>query len=389
MLGAAGCGLLAFSVRAGDLNFSKVAKLTRFPLLREYSADRILAARERVRFKFIKTDPPMLNPQNKEGVIRRLRTHTAEQLQTACWDTTLLADAGTLIAEQDEDLPLLQPPAIPAGDREESEEDEGEGIVGWWRMRRPGDWDLVQPYDVYKGPVSKNPDPGTTLIRLTGCLTLGYADVVAGAHLRVEEYGRITKKKLAVSADGFVVMQSESLYDPRTSSMVCKRRTSTVFASTRSNSAPVWPAPTDWERLPPDEEPSGSRRHVQRRQAALDVTKWAPKRRLWWRSDDGKMHVIIEIKVTSRPNTGGGGANDLTEQYQADTAGSSAAEPGVIMFSREVRPERWIAIPSIRHEQRVVVPTVYESRSRMMRRLETDAEEALRQVRSAISYPLP
>lgn len=56
--------------------------------------------------------------------------------------------------------------------------------------------------------------------------------------------------------------------------------------------------------------------------------------------------------------------------------------PRVDMCSREVQPERWIAIRATNESpyERVVIPSVYEARSRMMRRLETDAEEALRQV---------
>lgn len=281
VLGAPGPGLLAFSVRAADINFSKVSKLTRFPLLREYSSDKALAARERVRFKFIKTEPAMLNPQNKEGVIKRLRIHTADQLQNSCWDMTLLMPAGALIAVRACNLPTLEAPNIPlTTERGHPPPDED----GWWKMRgnRPGDWELVHPYDVAGGPPSKKPEKGSTRIRLTACLTLGYANVVAGAHLRVEEYGCVGQTELNISADGEVMLASESLIDPQTSSMMCKRKASVLFASAGADPGPMWPSRSDW---------------VKSDQGSRNATVWKPLRRLRWRCGDGKLHVIVGVKV--------------------------------------------------------------------------------------------
>ena len=50
--------------------------------------------------------------------------------------------------------------------------------------------------------------------------------------------------------------------------------------------------------------------------------------------------------------------------------------PRVDIISREVQPEVWVAVPVT--EGCVVVPTAHEARARMMRRLDADAEEALR-----------
>ena len=85
-----GAGLAALRVlpSAVDFNSRGRAKVTRFPLLREHSSNPALARGERVRFAFIKENPPMLNATTEEGVIRRLKLHAARTLAAGtlrCW----------------------------------------------------------------------------------------------------------------------------------------------------------------------------------------------------------------------------------------------------------------------------------------------------------------
>ena len=351
--GMEGPGLVALEVRAQHVNFRKSAKVTRFPILREMSSDRRLAARDHVRFQFIKMDPPMLNAKNKEGVIKRLRIHCTEQLQDSCWDPTLIADEGTVLAERpDEHLPALGAPRVPDPQTRREVIDENErirrtscNVEGWWRQSgRKGDWELDKPYDVLGGPPCRDPDAGCMRLRMTALRTLGYMNKVTGAHICVEEYGRTETKTLQVTQDSEAIIRSETLNDPQSMGFG-RKRGQTVFARVGRNAGPVWPSPDEWA-------PEGH--HGAPAWPSSEARLWKPRRRLMWRADDGRLHAIVSVKI----------------EYDRRTRG-----PRVELHSREVRGQRWLSVVA-NDDGQVIVPTTYDSRKRMMRRLEGDAEQA-------------
>ena len=286
-----GAGLAALRVlpSAVDFNSRGRAKVTRFPLLREHSSNPALARGERVRFAFIKENPPMLNATTEEGVIRRLKLHAARTLAAGCWDLTMLAPAGTSVVYPNHgaDEPQLEAPVLPEG-QPEGGAPGLDGEVGWWQLvgDQPGNWELRRQYDCAGGPTSVGPTRDRPhRLRLTGCLTLRCGDEVVGAHLRVEGYGRAEQKTLPFNEAGEAVMGPGIMVDPRVNERAGRKRpASVVLAHVNANPGPVWPGRDDWAESP----------------GTGGCQVWQPRIRLWWRNSDGKLHVVVALKVLGR-----------------------------------------------------------------------------------------
>ena len=366
--GLRGPGMAALRVPHSAVTFGTTAKakLRRFPLLCEPSSNVELAKKQAVRFEFIKVNQKMSNPSSQAGVIRRLKVHVADVLQHSCWNLSSLAAVGTVIADVNNLGEVLETPHMlhRAG---------GSG-EGWWKEGdRAGDWSLRQPYDTADGPSCMRPlADQPTRLRLLDVLTLGCAGRAAGAHLRVEEYSAVVQHpSLPLTDEGFATMAAARLVDPKVGTRNSRKRAADIVLARTSGGSPgpEWPSRADWKVVDAVGNTSG--------------VIWLPVRRLRVVTDDGKTHVLKAVKVWADRQAeyvDSETAWDMVDTVDGEAApvvsGRRTRGPRVDVFSREVKPPHWVTVP-VRNNA-VSVPAAFEARNRLMRRLEADAEEALR-----------
>ena len=311
-------------------------------------------------------------------MFERLRVHTAETLNGTHWDLTLLARVGTEITRQNytTSVPTIQPPSLTDPD---SGADNDDSV---WKPYMDSDtagWELKDLYDTADGPVCFRPTRDRpTRLRMTAALGLRCGGAIVGAYIRVEAYSKVEAQTLTLT-DGDAVIDASMLMDSAawagnaSATNHRKRVAPVVFADMNG---PRWPTASAWKQMP-----HGSRTAV----------TWSPKRRMHWVSLNGKVHVIVAIKVWAHADaaedapptedwdpTGGESpapaAPAAPPTGRADTAARRG--PRITILSREVQPPQWVAIAA--NDGVITIPPAHESRNRLIQRLLIDAEEGFR-----------